>query len=59
MTIKKMDGAFLAGVDLCQGKARSAVRFGGPTAKIKATIHDRRYALTTADAVEMQGDIPL
>ena len=43
-----MDGAFLAGIDLCQGKARSALRFEEPTAKIEATIHDGRYALMTA-----------
>lgn len=49
----------LAGVDLRQGKARSALRFEEPTAKIQATIHDGRYALITAGAVEMQGGIPL
>lgn len=54
-----MDGAFLAGVDLCQGKARTALRFEEPTAKIEAAIHDGRYALITAGAVEMQGGIPV
>ena len=59
VAFERMDGAFLAGVDLCQGKARSALRFEEPTAKIEATIHDGRYALMTAGAVEMQGGIPL
>ncbi|MBV8414432.1 MAG: heme-binding protein [Verrucomicrobia bacterium] len=59
LAFERMDGAFLAGVDLCQGKARSALRFGEPTAKIEANIHDGRYALMTAGAVEMQGGIPL
>lgn len=59
LAFERMDGAFLAGVDLCQGKARSALRFEQPTAKIEATIHDGRYALMTAGAVEMQGGIPL
>jgi glc operon protein GlcG len=54
-----MDGAFVAGVDLCMGKARSALRLEEPTAKIESTIHDGRYALVTAGAVEMQGGIPL
>jgi uncharacterized protein GlcG (DUF336 family) len=59
LAFERMDGAFLAGVDLCMGKARSALRFEEPTAKIEATIHDGRYALMTAGAVEMQGGIPL
>jgi glc operon protein GlcG len=59
VAFERMEGAFLAGVDLCQGKARSALRFGEPTAKIEAVIHDGRYALMTAGAVEMQGGIPL
>jgi glc operon protein GlcG len=59
LAFERMDGAFLAGVDLCQGKARSALRFGEPTANIEATIHEGRYALMTAGAVEMQGGIPL
>jgi glc operon protein GlcG len=59
LAFERMDGAFLAGVDLCQGKARSALRFEEPTAKIEATIHDGRYALITAGAVEMQGGILL
>ena len=59
LAFERMDGAFLAGVDLCQGKARTALRFEEPTAKIEAAIHDGRYALMTAGAVEMQGGIPL
>jgi glc operon protein GlcG len=59
LAFERMDGAFLAGVDLCQGKARSALRFEEPTAKIEATIHDGRYALMTAGAIEMQGGIPI
>jgi uncharacterized protein GlcG (DUF336 family) len=59
LAFERMDGAFLAGVDLCMGKARSALRFEEPTAKIESTIHDGRYALITAGAVEMQGGIPL
>ncbi|MBV8276419.1 MAG: heme-binding protein [Verrucomicrobia bacterium] len=59
LAFERMDGAFLAGIDLCQGKARSALRFEEPTAKIESTIHDGRYALMTAGAVEMQGGIPL
>ena len=59
LAFERMEGAFLAGVDLCQGKARSALRFEEPTAKIEATIHDGRYALITAGAVEMQGGIPV
>ena len=43
-----MEGAFLAGIDLSQGKARSALRFEEPTAKIEAAVHDGRYALVTA-----------
>ena len=35
------------------------LRFEEPTAKIEATVHDGRYALVTAGAVEMQGGIPL
>jgi uncharacterized protein GlcG (DUF336 family) len=54
-----MEGAFLAGIDLSLGKARSALRFEEPTAKIEAAVHDGRYALVTAGAVEMQGGIPL
>ena len=48
LAFERMDGAFLAGIDLCQGKARSALQFEEPTAKIEATIHDGRYALMTA-----------
>jgi glc operon protein GlcG len=59
VAFERMDGAFLAGVDLSLGKARSALRFEEPTAKIEATIHDGRYALITAGAVEMQGGIPI
>ena len=59
VAFERMDGAFLAGVDLCQGKARSALRFEEPTAKIESAIHDGRYALITAGVVEMQGGIPL
>jgi glc operon protein GlcG len=59
LAFERMDGAFLAGVDLCMGKARSALRFEEPTAKIETTIHDGRYALITAGAVEMQGGIPI
>ena len=59
VAFERMNGAFLAGVDLCQGKARSALRFEEPTAKIEANIHDGRYALITAGAVEMQGGIPI
>jgi glc operon protein GlcG len=59
VAFERMEGAFLAGVELCQGKAQSALRFGEPTAKIEATIHDGRYALMTAGGVEMQGGIPL
>jgi glc operon protein GlcG len=59
LAFERMDGAFLAGVDLCMGKARSALRFEEPTATIESTIHDGRYALLTAGAVEMQGGIPL
>jgi len=59
LAFERMDGAFLAGVDLCQGKARSALRFEETTAKIEATIHDGRYALMTAGAIEMQGGIPI
>jgi glc operon protein GlcG len=59
LAFERMDGAFLAGADLCMGKARSALRFEEPTAKIESTIHDGRYALITAGVVEMQGGIPL
>ena len=59
LAFERMEGAFLAGIDLSQGKARSALRFEEPTAKIEATVHDGRYALITAGAVEMQGGIPL
>lgn len=59
LAFERMDGAFLAGVDLCVGKARAALRFEEPTAKMEATIHDGRYALITAGAVEMQGGIPI
>jgi glc operon protein GlcG len=59
LAFERMEGAFLAGIDLSQGKARSALRFEEPTAKIEATVHDGRYALVTAGAVEMQGGIPL
>jgi glc operon protein GlcG len=59
LAFERMDGAFLAGVDLCQGKARTALRFEEPTAKIEAAIHDGRYALMTTGAVEMQGGIPV
>jgi glc operon protein GlcG len=59
LAFERMDGAFLAGVDLCVGKARSALRFEEPTATIESSIHDGRYALVTAGAVEMQGGIPL
>jgi glc operon protein GlcG len=59
LAFERMDGAFLAGVDLSMGKARSALRFEEPTATIESTIHDGRYALLTAGAVEMQGGIPL
>ena len=59
LAFERMDGAFLAGVDLCQGKARTALRFEEPTAKIEAAIHGGRYALITAGAVEMQGGIPV
>lgn len=59
LAFERMDGAFLAGVDLCVGKARTAVRFEEPTAKMESTIHDGRYALMTAGAVEMQAGIPI
>ena len=59
LTFERMEGAFLAGIELSQGKARSALRFEEATAKIEATVHDGRYALITAGAVEMQGGIPL
>ena len=59
LAFERMDGAVLAGVDLCIGKARSALRFEEPTAKIESTVHDGRYALITAGAVEMQGGIPI
>ena len=59
LAFERMDGAFLAGVDLCVGKARTALRFEEPTAKIESTIHDGRYALITAGAVEMQGGVPI
>jgi glc operon protein GlcG len=59
LAFERMDGAFLAGIELSQGKARSALRFEEPTAKIEAAVHDGRYALVTAGAVEMQGGIPL
>ena len=59
LAFERMDGAFLAGVDLCMGKARSALRFEEPAATIESTIHDGRYALMTAGAVEKQGGIPL
>ena len=42
LAFERMDGAFLAGIDLCQGKARSALRFEEPTAEIESTIHDGR-----------------
>ena len=59
LAFERMDGAFLAGADLSIGKAQSALRFGEPTAKIEMAVHDGRYALITAGAVEMQGGIPI
>ena len=60
LAFERMDGCtFLAGIDLCMGKARSALRFEQPTAKIEAAIHDGRYALLSAETVEMQGGIPI
>src|SRR6266436_4218913 len=38
---------------------RAPNRFEEPTAKIEAAVHDGRYALVTAGAVEMQGGIPI
>ena len=59
LLFERMEGAWLAGDELAQGKAHSAATFGKPTAKLEDTINNGRIAAVTAGAVEMQGGVPV
>jgi glc operon protein GlcG len=59
LAFKRMDGAWVAGVPLSIGKARSAARFQRPTQALEQAVDTGRTALTTAGVVEMQGGVPI
>jgi glc operon protein GlcG len=59
LAFERMDGAWLAGVPLSIGKARSAARYQHPTLALEQMIDNGRTAAITAGTVEMQGGVPI
>jgi glc operon protein GlcG len=59
LAFKRMDGAFVAGVPISIGKARSAARFQRPTETLEHAINTGRPAVITAGSVAMKGGVPI
>ena len=59
LAFKRMDGAFVAGVPISIGKARSAARFQRPTEELEHAINTGRPAVITAGSVAMKGGVPI
>lgn len=55
LAVKRMDGAFVAGVPISIGKARSAARFQRPTEALEHAIITGRPAVITAGSVALKG----
>jgi glc operon protein GlcG len=59
LSFERMNGAWLAGVPLSIGKARSAARYQHPTQMLEQAINAGRPAAITAGTTEMQGGVPI
>jgi glc operon protein GlcG len=59
VAFKRMNGAWLAGISLAIGKAKSAARYQRPTEVLEQAINNGRLAAITAGTTEMQGGVPI